>query len=97
SKVSAGTVCRVSAGSCDVAETCDGSSNGCATDAVVAASTVCRASDGVCGVAETCPGQAANSPADSRQRCASTCRNAAPGKTCDAPAMCDGGSHGCHG
>ncbi|MFO0761027.1 MAG: hypothetical protein U0359_31405 [Byssovorax sp.] len=39
-KAAAGTVCRASAGACDVAETCDGAGNNCPADGFAAAATV---------------------------------------------------------
>ncbi|MFO0761026.1 MAG: hypothetical protein U0359_31400 [Byssovorax sp.] len=42
-KVAAGTVCRASAGVCDVVESCDGASNNCPADGFLPASSVCRA------------------------------------------------------
>ncbi|MFM8410861.1 MAG: hypothetical protein ACKOCT_11345, partial [Alphaproteobacteria bacterium] len=49
-----GTVCRAAAGACDVAETCDGTTLACPTNAFAPSSTVCRASAGDCDVAENC-------------------------------------------
>ena len=54
--MSSATTCRASAGVCDLAENCTGSSAACPADAFVAAATVCRASAGVCDVAENCTG-----------------------------------------
>jgi hypothetical protein len=51
-----GTVCRPSAGNCDVAEMCNGSAGSCPADGFVAAGTLCRASAGGCDVSETCTG-----------------------------------------
>ncbi len=45
-------VCRPSAGSCDVAETCDGSSSNCPTDVSAAAGSMC--SGGSCDAAGSC-------------------------------------------
>src|SRR5207245_4524241 len=44
----AGTVCRAAAGECDVAETCDGTSTACPTDAKQAAGTACTADANPC-------------------------------------------------
>src|SRR5207249_1661486 len=63
----AGTTCRPSAGVCDPAETCTGSSAACPADAFESSSTVCRASAGPCDVAENCTGSAAACPADAFQ------------------------------
>jgi C1A family cysteine protease len=59
-----GTVCRASAGLCDVAETCDGTGAKCPTDAFVTGGTTCRAAAGACDVAETCTGKSASCPSD---------------------------------
>ncbi|MEN8183689.1 MAG: hypothetical protein ABFS46_14265, partial [Myxococcota bacterium] len=40
--VPSGTECRASAGSCDVAETCDGASAACPTDTFQPATSACR-------------------------------------------------------
>jgi hypothetical protein len=60
----AGTQCRASAGACDVAETCNGTSTTCPADGYAAAGTSCRASAGVCDVAESCTGTSAACPTD---------------------------------
>ncbi len=52
----AGTVCRGSAGVCDVAETCTGTSTSCPADGFASSSTQCRVSAGECDPAENCPG-----------------------------------------
>jgi len=50
----AGTVCRASAGVCDLPEACSGSSTACPVDTKSGA--VCRAAAGPCDVAERCSG-----------------------------------------
>jgi cysteine-rich repeat protein len=62
----AGQSCRTSAGVCDVAETCSGSSAVCPTDAF-ASGTTCRGSAGECDVAELCTGFGAACPADDKR------------------------------
>src|SRR5207249_4975879 len=52
----AGTVCRASAGLCDVAETCTGTATTCPTDGFQPSTVVCRASAGECDPQETCIG-----------------------------------------
>jgi hypothetical protein len=52
----AGTVCRAAAGSCDVAEICDGASTQCPTDRFAPSTAECRSSTSVCDPAETCSG-----------------------------------------
>ena len=92
--VAAGTVCRGSAGVCDVAETCTGSSTACPTDAFAPSSTVCRSAASVCDVAENCTGSAAACPADAVVAAgAVVCRSAAGG--CDVAESCDGASNVC--
>jgi hypothetical protein len=49
-----GSTCRSSAGVCDVAETCTGSSATCPADVFSTSATVCRSAAGVCDLAENC-------------------------------------------
>jgi len=58
-----GVLCRDLAGSCDVAETCDGISTECPADGF-ASGTVCRPSTAACDPAESCTGASAECPAD---------------------------------
>ena len=58
------TVCRSSAGACDVAETCTGASAACPADALASSGTVCRSAAGGCDVAETCDGAGIACPAN---------------------------------
>jgi hypothetical protein len=58
------TVCRSSAGVCDVAESCTGSSTTCPADALAASGTVCRPAANPCDVAEACSGTSASCPAE---------------------------------
>ena len=70
---SSATVCRGSAGVCDVAENCTGSSAACPADAFASSATVCRGSAGVCDVAENCTGSSAAvrpTPSSRRRPCA---------------------------
>lgn len=53
---SAGTPCRAAAGVCDRAETCNGSSVNCPSDAKRNSSTICRPAVDACDGAETCNG-----------------------------------------
>src|SRR5690242_1262033 len=52
----AGTVCRASAGVCDAAETCTGTTRDCPADGLASATTVCRSSAGLCDAVESCTG-----------------------------------------
>lgn len=87
------TVCRSSAGDCDVAETCSGTSDSCPVDSFSSSSVVCRPSAGVCDVADTCSGNAASCPSDSVQTSSFVCRPAVDG--CDLADTCDGTSTSC--
>ena len=60
-----GTVCREAAGDCDVAETCDGTSDACPADEL-ATGDVCRpaAAGNPCDIAETCAGDSPDCPPD---------------------------------
>ena len=91
--LAAATVCRPSAGSCDVAETCDGSSFACPADKLAPSTTVCRASAGVCDVAETCTGTSAACPADKLAPATTVCRASAG--VCDVAETCTGTSAAC--
>ncbi|HEX2879910.1 MAG TPA: ELWxxDGT repeat protein, partial [Polyangiaceae bacterium] len=90
----AGTVCRASAGACDMLEVCNGTSNACPANAFLPASTVCRSSAGSCDVAENCPGNSALCPViDSFVAPGVTCRGASG--LCDAVETCSGTSSSC--
>jgi hypothetical protein len=87
------TVCRSSAGVCDVAEHCTGSSKTCPTDSFLPSGTVCRPSVGVCDVAENCTGSAAACPPDAVQPSTTVCRSAAG--VCDVAEHCTGSAKTC--
>ncbi len=94
--IAAGTECRASAGICDSAESCDGASAACPSDAKIAAGTECRASAGICDSAESCDGASAACPSDAKIAAGTECRAA----TCDGgteshAASCDGSSAAC--
>ena len=59
------TVCRASAGPCDVAEVCSGNADACPADTFLPSNTVCRQTAGACDVAETCTGSSASCPTES--------------------------------
>ena len=65
--IAAGMVCRSAVGTCDVAESCNGTDLACPADGFRAASFACRASTGACDPAEQCTGRAATCPADVRR------------------------------
>ncbi len=93
--VSAGTVCHPSAGDCDVAESCSGSSATCPPDAF-SSGNVCRPSTGPCDPAESCSGNGPNCPPNVVTTscvsgdgcCPSGCNNVTDG---DCPAVCGNG------
>ena len=89
----AGSVCRASAGDCDIAETCTGSSATCPADGFQPSSTVCRAQSGVCDVAETCTGSGASCPADGVKSGGTQCR--AANGVCDVAEVCNGSGKDC--
>jgi hypothetical protein len=89
----AGVTCRASAGECDVAETCDGVSTSCPTNAFAPGSQTCRVSDGTCDVTETCTGNSPSCPADLFLNEGTFCRAAAGG--CDVAETCTGTSAAC--
>eukprot|EP00698_Gefionella_okellyi_P001739 TRINITY_DN115_c0_g1_i2.p1 TRINITY_DN115_c0_g1~~TRINITY_DN115_c0_g1_i2.p1 ORF type:complete len:437 (-),score=63.82 TRINITY_DN115_c0_g1_i2:357-1667(-) len=91
--VTAGTVCRASAGACDQAEVCTGASAQCPADTFVAAGTTCRSSSDVCDAAEQCNGVSAQCPADSFIPAGTVCRASAG--VCDTAEMCTGASPSC--
>ena len=82
----AGTICRASAGTCDLAETCSGTSAACPADQRVANGTVCRAAAGACDLAEACDGAVA-CPADSLAANGADCPD--DGALCTTD-LCDG-------
>jgi uncharacterized protein (TIGR03382 family) len=88
----AGTTCRASAGACDVAEVCNGTSADCPTDGFQSSTTVCRPSAGACDVAETCTGSSADCPPDVLSS-GNVCRPSAG--ACDLPEVCSGTSAAC--
>jgi hypothetical protein len=83
------TVCRVAAGGCDAAESCDGVTLGCPADMKQALGFVCNPSLGLCDPAETCDGVGDACPADMLLPIGASCRPAAD--VCDAPETCTGG------
>jgi cysteine-rich repeat protein len=88
---SAATECRASAGVCDVADFCTGSTGTCPADGFEPGTTECRASAGVCDAVDLCTGSSPTCPADAKST--SECR--AAGGTCDVAEVCDGVSDDC--
>jgi Mg-chelatase subunit ChlD len=89
----AGAVCRTANGTCDVAETCTGTSTSCPADGFLPSTTTCRDANGLCDVAETCTGTSAACPGDSFASAGATCRNA--NGLCDVAEVCSGTSAAC--
>jgi len=88
---SASTVCRASAGACDVAETCTDSSAACPLDTFAPSSTKCRLSVGVCDLDDYCSGSSAACSADAK----STVQCRASAGDCDVAESCNGVSDYC--
>jgi hypothetical protein len=86
-------VCRSAAGSCDIAENCNGTLKTCPTDTFQGTSVICRSSAGLCDVAEHCTGSSAACPADAMASSATTCRPSAG--ACDVAENCTGSSSSC--
>lgn len=87
----ASNVCRAAGGTCDVAESCTGSSAECPTDAKITGQ--CRASAGDCDVPESCNGTSNDCPADGFKTNAVQCRGAAG--VCDVAESCSGSAATC--
>ena len=90
-----GTVCRSSTGTCDLAETCNGTSTACPPDTNFASSTVvCRASSGgACDVAENCTGASNTCPSDGFASSTVVCRSSTG--ACDTAENCPGTGPNC--
>ena len=89
----AGTVCRGSAGVCDLAETCDGVSDFCPGDVFEPVATLCRDAVGECDAPDVCDGASASCPVD--LKLTTECRGSAG--VCDLVETCDGVSDFCPG
>src|SRR5439155_353099 len=87
-----GAVCRASAGVCDVAETCTGSSPVCPPDTFQPITVTCRASAGECDQAETCTGTGPSCPSDAKTASGTACTS--DGNPCTLD-QCDGSSGTC--
>ena len=87
------TLCRPSAGPCDVAENCDGLTTACPADQLAPATMVCRPAAGVCDIAEMCSGFSAACPADQLEPSSFVCRPSAG--TCDVAEHCTGSAVNC--
>ncbi len=85
----AGTVCRSSAGVCDLAETCDGVTTTCPADSKTPAGTECRASTGECDPHEVCDGVSNSCPTDAKSPNGTTCTD--DGNVCTTD-LCESGT-----
>ncbi len=88
-----GTVCRNANGTCDIVETCTGTSTECPVDQLKINGAMCRPANGFCDVAETCNGTTAQCPSDNFATAGTVCRNA--NGTCDIVETCTGTSTEC--
>ncbi|MFT5356159.1 MAG: hypothetical protein ACI9KE_003382 [Polyangiales bacterium] len=79
-----GTACREVEGDCDLAETCDGVSMECPSNARVPADTACRVAADVCDVAEACDGTSPACPIDGFAATGASC----PDGFCDGSGEC---------
>ncbi|HEX2879555.1 MAG TPA: MYXO-CTERM sorting domain-containing protein [Polyangiaceae bacterium] len=88
----AGHECRPQSDDCDVAETCNGTTDiNCPADAIEPSTTVCRGTGGVCDVEDHCDGTNKACPADAK----STAQCRAASGTCDVAESCDGVANDC--
>src|SRR5207249_3317422 len=88
----AGVMCRASAGDCDVAETCNGTSTACPADTFLPATPLCRATAGDCATAVLSPGTGAACPADTKKASRTACTD--DGNPCSRD-KCDGSGDDC--
>lgn len=82
-----GTICRASAGDCDVPEKCTGASAQCPPDEFKSEEVICRDSVGQCDIADTCDGGSASCPADNFAAATTPCDDETE---CTVPDRCDG-------
>jgi N-acetylneuraminic acid mutarotase len=87
----ANTMCRASAGTCDVAEYCTGTSSNCPADAKQSSTTACRGATGPCDVTEYCTGSSNSCPADGFASSGTICTsdsNACTRDVCNGTGVC---------
>ncbi len=87
------TICRASAGVCDVAENCDGENKDCPTDMKL--TSECRPVIGVCDVAESCDGVTDDCPENELFVNTTPCRISTG--DCDTTEYCTGLDVSCPG
>src|SRR2546426_471346 len=88
----AGAVCRGSAGTCDVAEDCTGSSPTCPADGFQASTIAGRGAAGELGLGGNSPGNGPNCPADAEKVAGTACTS--DGNPCSLD-QCDGTNNLC--
>ena len=86
-------VCRGSAGSCDVAESCDGVLTTCPVDTFELPVVPCRPADGDCDVTEFCTGFSPSCPTNDFAPSSQACRTAVG--DCDKTDFCSGSDKDC--
>jgi hypothetical protein len=87
--------CRGVAGSCDIAELCDGLSADCPGNMFLGMSTICRPLAGPCDLRERCTGTMPMCPPNELEAAGVMC--AAPTGPCTQGAFCTGSSSNCPG
>jgi len=80
------TLCRPSAGECDVEEHCDGAQRECPVDGFEPDTTMCRPAAWYCDAAEYCTGLSADCPDDAFQPVGTSCDD---GEYCTDPDECN--------
>ncbi len=91
---SSATLCRASAGVCDIDDYCTGTSTTCPADAKQPSTYVCRTSAGECDPAETCTGTTNTCPADGKLPNNTACPSGADTNPCTSD-ICDGTDNTC--
>ncbi|MFH0870051.1 MAG: MopE-related protein [archaeon] len=92
--ISAGTSCRASAGVCDVAEVCSGTSGACPADAKLSGKQSCSECTQCNGVSNVCVNIAVNTDPYNQcvpgvTNCVTTCRIRTSGAGCNGAGACD--------
>ena len=90
---SSAMVCRPSAGPCDIAEKCTGSSSNCPNDALEPATKVCRKATSFCDMDEKCTGTSASCPSNQYKLEGTTCNDGKAttcNDTCNGSGVCTG-------
>ena len=88
-----GSVCRASAGDCDLQEVCVAGNDHCPEDVFKSSSTICREQNGACDAPEYCGGETAYCPTDDFFPSCYMCRESRG--ACDDPEYCTGETRQC--